>query len=536
MLSAVNRVVLLVGLVAGLAHCGSPAVAPKAEPPEMPPAPVQPAPRPMPPRPVVPEVPPLVDSPTFSGALPAVVAQVVDEAGLVEVPPQEKGAKYSARMFYAFRAADTDPNDKPLFVFFNGGPGFATTGGLMSYGTGPMTLVDGAPAGSPPVENPSSFSRFANLLYIDERVTGFSYALLGEGGAQPDLACNYTAIADAGDFASVILQFLDAHPPLQAAPVVLVGESYGGVRATALLHLLFDSSDSKLVITDALRTAIGAHFAAVFPSAAKPTAASEVKKQFVGFVLIQPLVVGELQYAAQATLFPMDPYVGSRYDNPKYDPYDLSKLDGWSTTLDIRSTQALSDPKASAALVGVELGSIPLLLPPARATAFRPPLSKTLDDDYPAEVAANAELSTHLGALGADDHYYSTMLMSCDSATRDEQSVNMGYWFLDDLAYAHLFLTHARWDGVIYTPSIPYVFQQAGVPVTIDTTPRPGYARPGWIDISLPAQGSLPASDVEIRYPSYDSAGHMVAVSQGGDLADDVEQWLTEDVKLPSPM
>ena len=41
-----------------------------------------------------------------------------------------------ARIWYVFQPADENPEDKPLFVFFNGGPGGATSAGLFSANTG----------------------------------------------------------------------------------------------------------------------------------------------------------------------------------------------------------------------------------------------------------------------------------------------------------------------------------------------------------------------------------------------------------------
>ena len=70
-------------------------------------------------------------------------------------------------MFYSFRPCEVDPARAPLVVFFNGGPGAATTGVLMAYGTGPTTLDPVAEVEAPPVANPASWTRFANLLYLE---------------------------------------------------------------------------------------------------------------------------------------------------------------------------------------------------------------------------------------------------------------------------------------------------------------------------------------------------------------------------------
>ena len=79
------------------------------------------------------------------------------EAGFIELAPvsfsfQKTGTKLDltssrARMFYNFHPADEATGSKPLFVFYNGGPGSATASDLLSYNTAPMTL-DSAVTGS----------------------------------------------------------------------------------------------------------------------------------------------------------------------------------------------------------------------------------------------------------------------------------------------------------------------------------------------------------------------------------------------------
>jgi hypothetical protein len=76
----------------------------------------------------------------------------------------------------------------PAHELFNGGPGFATTLGFLPYGTGPRTLripEGGMPADAVWEDNPHSFTRFANLLYIDEPLAGLSYGL----GTRFETAC-----------------------------------------------------------------------------------------------------------------------------------------------------------------------------------------------------------------------------------------------------------------------------------------------------------------------------------------------------------
>src|SRR6185295_5976641 len=89
---------------------------------------------------------------------------------------------------------------------------------------------------------------------------------------------------------SVILAFFDTHPSLRCSRVALVGESYGGVRATRMLEMILHYREHELA--DALQ----AHFDLVFPRRAGQVVPPEViAEQFFAQVLIQPLVLGTPQ-------------------------------------------------------------------------------------------------------------------------------------------------------------------------------------------------------------------------------------------------
>jgi hypothetical protein len=293
------------------------------------------------------------------------------------------------------------------------------------------------------------------------------------------------------------------------------------MRANAMLHILYGYEDPTVAIAADLRTALQAHFDAVFPDAAGTTIAPDrIATQFGRTILIQPLVLGQLQYQAQMTLLPMDPYVGTKAA-AQGDPYDVQKPMGWSTLLDTRAYAALSDATSSTALLGADLATAPDLLPAARASGFRVPWRDV-------NPAAEAALTQRFGALGRHDGYLTSFAATCQAPVLYDST--FGNWFLDNLRYDQVFLTHARYDAVIYVPAIAYTLQtMAGLPVTVDTTPDDASAtRPGWMRFTLPAGtgAGMPAKAVSIRYPSYDASGHMVAVTQAADLAADVSAWL----------
>lgn len=175
-------------------------------------------------------------SPTMARSVLAFViltscaTEVVPPEPTSEPFPSERGfVDLDGRhVFYVLFSADQDPASAPVFVLFNGGPGFPTTLGLLPAGTGPI-VVDQLGAA---VGNDASFTKLGSLLYIDQPATGFSYddASLG--------ALPFSAAGDADAFARTIAAVLDAHPVLASSLVVLVGESYGGTRAQLVIEKL----------------------------------------------------------------------------------------------------------------------------------------------------------------------------------------------------------------------------------------------------------------------------------------------------------
>jgi choice-of-anchor A domain-containing protein len=228
---------------------------------------------------------------------------LASEAGFLEID----GGSYTAenkprtspthRIWYSFQPAWYTPKSKPLAVLFNGGPGSSTSAMMFSFNTGPMTL-DPEPAVTHDqkiTSNPNSWTRFANLLYIDAPGTGFSYPLPYGTGPQ-DLGTDMDR--DAGLFLRVVVRFLTRHPALLDNRVVLVGESYGGTRATLMLEYLLGHESvvpgSGAAYQDAqLSSELGNYFQTVFgPLTATK---SRILTRFGHQVLIQPGLVGQQQ-------------------------------------------------------------------------------------------------------------------------------------------------------------------------------------------------------------------------------------------------
>lgn len=451
-----------------------------------------------------------LDSPeTISAPLPPLPRA---EAGFVDVPHPEEGRAGHARLFYSFHAADERPSEKPLLVFFNGGPGSATSQTLLSFGTGRVTIDTSLPPEDCLVPNDRSFTRFANLLYVDERDVGFSYSV------ETMAAAPFDALADAADFLRVVLAFTEKHPAASRAGLGFVGESYGGTRATWMTHFLLHPNDAPAA-TLGLSSSIGAYLDRVLPiDARRAKRPEDVGRHLVGNVLIQPLVLGKFQWTAQGAT-PFDRRT-SPYD-VRFGSKELAEL------LDRRALTVLAQGKQRERLFEVPTSSIEGLLPRARPNGVRV-ASQDEHPEYGERTIDNA-LASELGSLAKGDGYYRDFI----PRVLDREETASANAFLSDLRYVPIFMTNATYDRAIVSTAIVSALREAQVDATVDTESRPNVARPGWISVPLAKAKDLPARTVTVRFPTYE-AGHMVTTTKGGELADDVRDWLAERVATAS--
>jgi len=236
------------------------------------------------------------------------------EIGYVEIEPvnftlhrpasSQDFTSSPARLWYGFQPADETPEEKPLAVLYNGGPGAASEI-LFAFNTSQRSFDEEHNGGNETGPSPASWTSVVNLLYIDARTTGFSYNMMDDpsdaGARSAEFGVqNFNSFLDAADFVRVLLRFLAAHPQLSSNEVILVGESYGGIRTTAMLDLLLDyhahsGSDSPYE-DDALVDEIQAHLDKVFPAQAGALFPPEtIAEQFGRQILIQPLLLGGRQ-------------------------------------------------------------------------------------------------------------------------------------------------------------------------------------------------------------------------------------------------
>ena len=207
------------------------------------------------------------------------------------------------RIFYTLQAAKIDPEKKPVFIIFNGGPGAATTSNLFSMNTANYTLCrDFVEEGQLNKPNPFAWSDIANLIYIDPPNTGYSYNQdINSDPCEPGAADtymsgrNFNPLVDAAQMIRAMLQIL-ALNNLDRHKIVIVGESYGGVRATVMLHMMLFYNRSPLLKgfykDEALKRVLQAHYDKVFDAKGQVVPPARIAKQFGYVILIQPQLTG----------------------------------------------------------------------------------------------------------------------------------------------------------------------------------------------------------------------------------------------------
>ncbi len=495
------------------------------------------------------------------GPEPAGASAPAPEAGFVTIEPVEYTlhgqaeplleTSSEARLFYSFHPADTDAETRPLFVVYSGGPG-ASTGILLGGNTAPLTVDPSRTGDGKTAPNSASWTAFANVLHVDARGCGLSY---GVAPGMTDSALrdaefterNFNPYLDAADIVRVTLRFLDSHPALRGARVVLTGESYGGVRTEIALHLLHAPDryelGSSAYVDPALASEIRAHF-----SAAGTTALT----QFDRAVLLQPRLTSPQQQAAagaalEAPGSPLFAIAGqvelgfvpcsqqgdscSPYPNAvaflakaDRDLYDIRKPAGDAFARYAALGDRLADPDVLAAVLGVPLDTVALLRAKERGAAYRL-----------AGVGTTVEpLAARLGEIAPYDRYFELELFDLLGAPfvspalkalgLDRTDGRWGSLFLEDLATVKPFITNAAFDAAIWTPSLPealamYTGEVAGVH-------RDGES---FVVEYAPGAFGLPAGTSRaVRFPTYAASGHSVALDEPAKLAADIEAWLAE--------
>jgi hypothetical protein len=447
------------------------------------------------------------------------VLALAPEAGFFEIDSGDYVTGFATltsprhRVWYAFHPADDAPEDKPLLLFFNGGPG-SSTGPLFGFNTGPYTFDPAVAMGAPMTVTAAPWTSFGNLLWVDAPGTGFSYPLALEGGEQPPIEID--ADRDAAAFIRVLLRFLARHPQIRDNPVVIVGESYGGTRSTLILrHLLrYDELVDGEYRDVELYDEIVAHYDAVFGQG-EGVAPDQIAQQFGTQALIQPLVGGNVQFAYAF------PQPTPAYCVPSPDQYQCDEPDGWTFGMIDLVAEALVDLDSLQTALGVDPTTIAWMHAEQRTGAY----------SRGADGAPETEMTAAFGQLGLDDAYYvgfNWTVYGQLPGSRDWLGDDMGAQFLWNAGHVRTFITDAPYDLTVWSlglpPALSY-WMSIVSSVVHDTAPQPGVDRPGWIDLTYVPGAVEGVGDVEIRYPRYPTSGHIVTLKEPANLLADLAEW-----------
>jgi len=145
-----------------------------------------------------------------------------------------------AKVFYVAYVAK-NPGDKngsaerPLTFVFNGGPGAASA--FLNLGLAGPRILDMGPQGRDAargklIDNPDTWLRFTDLVFIDPIGTGWSRAV-----RQEEAKHFWSVSGDADAMAKAVALYIDENNR-GGSPKYLFGESYGGFRAAKTARAL----------------------------------------------------------------------------------------------------------------------------------------------------------------------------------------------------------------------------------------------------------------------------------------------------------
>ena len=141
-------------------------------------------------------------------------------------------------LFYWFFESRNDPDNDPIILWMNGGPGASSTLGMFDE-LGPCWLLPGVDKAEP---NPWSWNNNASLLFLDQPA-GAGLSHLADG--LPLAAREEDTAQDFQQFLNIF--FSDVFPAKSHLPIHIAAESYGGHYGPVYLHHILESRryDSK---------------------------------------------------------------------------------------------------------------------------------------------------------------------------------------------------------------------------------------------------------------------------------------------------
>ena len=512
----------------------------------------------------------------------AVIVETLDyESGFIDLEENtytlsNKSSKSGrAKMWYYFQPADKNPESKPLFVFYNGGPG-SSSALIFLYNTSKKT-ADQAFAGEGVAENQWNWNQLGNLLYVDARQTGFSYGIVdnpSNSSARSSYfsTANFNVFVDASDFIRVILRFLDNHPKIKSNQVILAGESYGGTRTTAVINVLLNVADyaqkNRVFYDQALFNEIAAHFQEINPSVSGMPSKEAVAKQFGGQIMIQPLAMGQQQLDAigevleqnDSPLYEIQQATGKKYTpcgsswncdkynravnyvrNAGRDIYSYRREYNWLFDYTDYGIAKITKFSMFGQFIMNDPTKIENLYAANRTGAFRYSgsggFSRNITDlnklNVPESIKiilrarleqrnahplSTGDFESVFGTLPSYDEYYldtsDTILSTFYNASVDPYSDVNGEMFLENIKTVKTFITNAEEDIILYAKATPEAAKKFSSVSSVET---------GGESFTVHFKDGQSAF---VTFPFYPESSHSVSVNQPEKFFKDVKNWL----------
>ncbi|KJZ72724.1 hypothetical protein HIM_07916 [Hirsutella minnesotensis 3608] len=135
-------------------------------------------------------------------------------------------------LFYWFFESRNDPDNDPIIVWMNGGPGASSAYGLFDE-LGPCRLIPGEDRTEP---NPWSWNNNASIVFLDQPA-GAGLSHLADG--MPLAEREEDTAEDFQQFLNIF--FGDIFPSKKHLPIHVAAESYGGHYGPVYLHHILES-------------------------------------------------------------------------------------------------------------------------------------------------------------------------------------------------------------------------------------------------------------------------------------------------------
>lgn len=376
---------------------------------------------------------------------------------------------------YGLLPADSADEATPLFVLGPGGP--AGSAMFLLAELGPCRANDD---GTRCEDNSHALTRLGHVLAIEPRNAGFSYEWLDDPSdprarSSAFRTDNYNVYADAADTWRVLLDVLGDNPWLDGAPIYFLAESYGALRVSIMLDLLFRTNQyaqSGVFHDDELFERLEAKRLGL-------------TDRIHGQLLLQPLFSGNEQRAMNGALFERassvldeiaeetgTPYVRCSEQEDTCDafenaltflneanrsPYDYRAHRDWAANEARRVARLATRRDTLAQLTGAGTDAVDGLFRERREHAYR------FSDLNACASLERGDLEDHYGTVEAWDAYFLTLnveaqesFYAADTVARaaDPDRDEFGALLLSNIRRVPTLITRAKFDLLVYSPAL----------------------------------------------------------------------------------